>query len=482
MMMNVEEFSPAPLLDAFHRFRGSFFDLDRGTKTSAAELAQAKASVVRYVAERGLAAGDRVVLAVSNGPLFAAVWAAILESGASPVLAHSATPAAELRDIAKRSGARFLVTETDDPASGGSFLAGQPGINLSVLAEQAAAEPNAANFQSVPLHLTSGTTGEPKIALRPGPCAVAEALHYIETLAIDDSDVLLCVTPMSHAYAYGMCLMVPLLASASLLTMRQFNHRLAERALAEMGVTIFPAVPAILDVLLLDSSASSLGAPGAVLSAGAPLAAKTANAWLERYGLPVRPLYGTTETGGISIHEPSSEFDGSVGHPMKGVEVAVSPEGTLRVRSSSMMAGYLESGGRGAFCVDRSPISDGWFRTTDLAQIEPRGRIFLQARESEVISVFGFKVLPSEVEAVIAELPGVVEVKVYAGRHRSGSGIVQAAIVWRDELNEEQIRQHCERRLVYYKRPTVYRRLAALPRMSSGKIAATQLPGAIFVR
>ena len=59
--------------------------------------------------------------------------------------------------------------------------------------------------------------------------------------------------------------------------------------------------------------------------------------------------------------------------------------------------------------------ADGWFDTGDLAQLTGDGTIHLRGRDSEVINVSGLKVVPCEVEEAIAALPGVVEVKVYAG-------------------------------------------------------------------
>jgi acyl-CoA synthetase (AMP-forming)/AMP-acid ligase II len=208
------------------------------------------------------------------------------------------------------------------------------------------------------------------------------------------------------------------------------------------------------------------------------LSSRTFEAIRDRYGVAVRPLYGTTETGGISVGLGGDEFDDSVGPAMKGVEVDLCPasgDGSsadakiLRVRSSSMMAGYLEKGG-----ISRRAFSDGWFETGDLAQTDERGRICLHGRLSEVINVFGFKVVPREVEDVIALLPEVVEVKVYARRHM-GPEVVAAAVVCRGKLEEEQILRHCEQHLVGYKCPTMVQFVNSLPRTASGKVAVDRL-------
>jgi long-chain acyl-CoA synthetase len=275
-----------------------------------------------------------------------------------------------------------------------------------------------------------------------------------------------------------MCFLVALLTSADLLFMRGFNPDLVRQALNGSKVTVFPAVPLMLDTLLAPASASLIGRPRIVLSAGAPLSRKTFDAFRDGYGLSIRPLYGTTETGGISVGRVEDEFDSGVGPPMKGVELnlrtsadaSLGPNtGILRVRSASMMAGYL--GANGVSC---SELSDGWFETGDLARLDAQGRIHLQGRLSEVINVFGYKVLPREVEEVISMLPEVAEVKVYAARWKE-QDVVEAAVACRGQLSEEQILRHCDKHLVSYKCPAAIRFMDALPRTASGKVAVELL-------
>jgi acyl-CoA synthetase (AMP-forming)/AMP-acid ligase II len=126
--------------------------------------------------------------------------------------------------------------------------------------------------------------------------------------------------------------------------------------------------------------------------------------------------------------------------------------------------------------IDQSPLEDGWFETGDLARIDAGGNIHLLGREAEVINVEGLKVIPSEVEEVIAAVPGVVEVKVYAGKRKSGGQFIKAAVVAESHVDVQTIRAACERNLVYYKRPERIIPLESLPRSAAGKIQRDQLP------
>jgi acyl-CoA synthetase (AMP-forming)/AMP-acid ligase II len=468
------EFSPKPLLDAFEDFHGSWFDLDLNVKIAADDLKRLKSELLSQMTQRGLSPGDRVLTALPNGPLFVAIWAASLEAGASPILVHSDTPDPELERMAARWGATFLATEArngeDRNQSGGFLAAGQYGAIRWQRREAGDNPGDQLTLVSLPLHPTSGTSGGPKIAVRPGPCAIAEPRHYIETLSIERSDSILCAIPMSHAYAYGMCFLVALLTSAELVFMRRFNPALAHRAFDQMKISVFPAVPIMLDSLLATPATGSLGRPRIVLSAGTPLSRKTFEEFRRQYGLSVRSLYGTTETGGISIGLEEEDFTDSVGIPMRGVEVDLSETSgkdvrVVRVRSSSMMGGYLE-GDR----ISRDQIPDGWFETGDVARRDAQGRLLLQGRLSEVINVFGYKVIPREVEEIILMLPQVGDVKVYAGRHL-GPDVVEAAVVCHEPISEAQIIEHCEKHIVSYKCPTAVRFVDALPRTASGKVA-----------
>jgi acyl-CoA synthetase (AMP-forming)/AMP-acid ligase II len=484
--------APTPILDAVEGFGGLIVDLDRGTVVDSDDLRRASYELERIFRAGGLGPGDRPVVAIGNGPMFVATLIAILRAGGSPLLLHADSPVAELARAAQRFGADFLVSDSLSAAGLGAAGFDAREFSCSDWASGAWARtdpsPESDGFDrgdlaGVPLHPTSGTTGQPKLAVRPGHPAMAEARHYIDAIGIDERDAILCTIPMSHAYGYGMCVMVPLLSGATVLSMRRFNAKPVVDALAERRVTIYPTVPVLLDVLLV-SVADRLAAPRCITSAGAPLRERTAARVKERWGAGVRPLYGTTETGGITVAGPDHDTGaaGSVGPPMKNVSVAVRPVedpqgsieegvGELWVSSPSLMAGYLSPAG-----VDRSPIADGWFNTGDLARIDERGDVRLLGRASEVINVFGNKVLPGEVEEVIALLPLVDEVKVYSAPNRWGSNSVRAAVVAADGVTDRDVRDHCERHLVSYKQPEQITLLDALPRSPAGKIVLSQLP------
>lgn len=486
------DLSPDPILSAVEGFAGRWVDVDRGLTVGAEAFARGWRDLAGQMRRLGLRPGDRVLLAVANGPLFPAALAAILDGGGSPLLLHVETPPAELRRTALHYGARFMVgdgwTVADlAPAvrSTAALSAERWGAALWATLDPSdpAFDADWAAMPGVPLHPTSGTTGRPKLAVRPGEAAVADATHFVRSLGIDATDVILAAGPMNHMYTYGLCVMAPLVSDATCVTMRRFRAKSVYRAMHEYGVTIFPTVPAMLDVLLFGSGDRLRRCVRQVLAAGAPLPEKTARSFAQASGIVVQSHYGATETGAITLADPteSCQFGRCVGRPMPDVSVEIRPSrihadlppatGTVCVRSAAVMAGYVARHG-----IDASPIEDGWFRTGDLGACDAAGALYLKGRENEVINVAGLNVIPSEVEAVISLLPNVIEVRVYPGTYPSGSQYVKVAIVARPPLDAAAVRDHCRQNLVYYKRPERIVFLDALPRSPSGKIVCGSLP------
>lgn len=486
--------SPEPLLAAFERFNGSLTDLDLGVSVDAATFQRTRSRLAQSLATAGVRPGDRLILAVGNGARFLCAFGAALTVGAAPILLHFQTPPAEMRRVAERYRTRFMLCDQWTTADWLSAAVLVHEIETESWARWLLAATSAAasisgddpfpQLVGVPLHPTSGTSGEPKIAVRPASAAIAEALHYIQTIGIDDRDTVLAAVPMSHAYGFGMCAMVPLLCGARVVSMRSFNPRLVQRACLYEGVTIYPSVPAMLDILSKDGNPEVFPRPIRVFTAGSAVSESVAALFEDHYGAAVRPLYGTTETGGIAVARSAARGHevAMVGPPLNDVSVelrSIEREagireglGYLRVRSESMMSGYLRPGG-----IDESMVHNGWFDTGDLASIDATSSVLrLHGRDSDVINIFGMKVLPLEVEEVIKSIPAVREVIVYRGTHRSGSQLVKAAIVSAGPLDSAEVREHCERNLAPYKRPQLITFVDALPRTSAGKIIRAELP------
>lgn len=483
--------SPAPILEAAENYQGQIFDLDTGHKVSPAQFHAMRAQLIATLKQKGIAAGDRVLVTIANGPMFPIALTAILACEASPLLVHVMTPGAELARYAQRFGVKWLISGGGGDQQAESIL-DQHGMLLigdhwNLLLGRFPEPSNipGPELKGVPLHPTSGSTGLPKIALRPGFPAMEEARHYTATMAICEDDCLMAIPPMSHAYGYGVTTMVPLLTGASIVTTAKFSIKALGNVLKDHPITVLPMVPAHIDILLFGGEID-FGRLRWLLTAGSMMPRRSAQQFRKKTGVAVCPLYGTTETGGISVATiaDGEDVDGRVGPSMEGVEVRIHPPanadelglepgvGKLHIKSSSMMTGYLADNGELL-----QPFSeDGFFETGDIAKLVEDGVIHLRGRTGEMINVLGLKVVPCEVEEVIAAMPGVREVKVYAGQLASKGEIVKAAVAVEPGTNETDVREYCKANLVYYKRPQVVTIVEQLPRNPAGKIQVKQLP------
>jgi acyl-CoA synthetase (AMP-forming)/AMP-acid ligase II len=114
-------FSPLPILDCIEGYRGTITEIESGAVWSGDAFARAREALMARFVHCGFASGDRVALAVSNGPHFIAAFAGILACGASPLLLHAKTPAAELHRYARKFGLQYLVREPETEDEAGAF-------------------------------------------------------------------------------------------------------------------------------------------------------------------------------------------------------------------------------------------------------------------------------------------------------------------------------------------------------------------------
>lgn len=482
-----DENAPDVFLHALENYRGRIFLLDDGKTIDSGELRDGWTKLIRRFGEFGLTPGDRIVVAVGNGPLFIAVWGAILACGGSPIPVHFETPPPELNRIACRFHAAYLITDnfseadmeaaeshayTLECSSWGRIVwtdvycdGRNPGLDADLL------------LPGISLHPTSGTTGLPKLAVRPMRTAVAEVVNYAKTFGFDADDTVLGTTPMSHAFAHGFCVIGPIITGADLAVMRKFQPNLVATACRDLSITIIAAVAGVLDTLLFMGGTALKTSTRKVFSGAGPLSERTARQFQRITGITPRPLLGSTETGGIAVAgENEICTDGRVGRLFKGVAVRLQPYdendrklSMIQVRSESLMMGYLIDE-----TLDTSSLDSGWFSTGDLGHVDAGGTLFVHARAAEVVNVSGMKVLPREVEEVILSLKSVREVKVFGHKNRSGSYQVRAAVVG-DGVSADEIREHCKAQLVYFKIPAKIIMLDALPKNANGKVILAEL-------
>ncbi len=184
----------------------------------------------------------------------------------------------------------------------------------------------------------------------------------------------------------------------------------------------------------------------------------------------LRVFYGSTEAGGVACLEQADFADrpGSCGPPAPGVEVKLSVDGELWVRSALLFDGYLDDpGATGAALVD------GWYRTGDLVEEDADGFLSVIGRTGDVVRSGGEAVVPTEVEAVLAGLEAVEEVAVVGLPDSRWGDVVCAVVVvapGRATPTLDDLRARCDGRLAPFKHPRRLQVVDALPRTATGQV------------
>lgn len=152
-------------------------------------------------------------------------------------------------------------------------------------------------------------------------------------------------------------------------------------------------------------------------------------------------------------------------------------EGELAVRSASMMVGYWRRPEETA-----AVLADGWYYTGDVGCIDPAGYVYMRERRADLIVSGGMNIYPAEIEGVIATLDEVAEVAIVGAPHERWGQTVAAAVVLAPgaEVDEAAVIEHCRAHLASYKKPTIVRFVAELPKTVSMKVKRQEIRRELF--
>ncbi|MGH9208564.1 MAG: class I adenylate-forming enzyme family protein, partial [Acidimicrobiales bacterium] len=178
-----------------------------------------------------------------------------------------------------------------------------------------------------------------------------------------------------------------------------------------------------------------------------------------------RVLYGSTEAGSASTlsFEDIERKPGSVGLPSLGVELRLTEQGEVCVRSELLMEGYFEDPEATAIA-----LRDGWYHTGDLGQTDEEGFLYIVGRVLDVIRTGGETVAPAEVEQVLRSLGSIAEVVVVGAPDDQWGEVVCAVVVPANEerIELEDLRAACTG-LASFKQPRRLEVVDSLPRTAA---------------
>lgn len=485
------------LLSAEERFSSRAAVIEDGVSVTYVDLAMRARSFASFLSSRGIKKGDRVAIFLPNSIEFVTAVFGVSLAGGVSVPINSAFKTDEVAFYLEHSGAKMIVTsnELKDTADGASSGKGVEVASIKgegagwkfpgrFTGEEFDARASRPEEEAIYLYST-GSTGKPKRVSRTHFNLAALADNHTQTVGWSCEDRVLFAVPISHTYAFGNYISAVRSGAAAVVT-PEFNRQRVLDLLESERITVFPAVPVMLDVL----SRTHMDAPidlsslKLVISAGAPLQEHTFFKFRDRFSVYPRQLYGSTETGVISINlcgddEIEKRFN-SVGRPVRNVTVKVfdeegreaeaGVEGEIAVKSPSMTTGYY-----GLPEETARVFRNGYYFTGDLGFIDEAGYIYIRGRKKFLINVGGFKVDPEEVENLLSKHPDVVEAAVLGITDNLGNERVKAVIVTRRQMRVKEVLGFLRVRIAEYKLPSLVEFRTELPRSPAGKILRERL-------
>lgn len=330
------------------------------------------------------------------------------------------------------------------------------------------------------LMLSSGTTGTPKripLAFKSFERAILSATFYESgsqdsALQLKRSPALLSM-PLVHIGGLWTAVM-NLAAGRSVVLFEKFNVEKFAQALLSHKPKLVSLPPTALRMIYdADVPKANLSSLIAVRSGSAPLDPAFADAFEERYGVPILDAYGATEfAGGVAgwswpDHQRWGKVKrGSVGRANTGVELrVVEPETGMTLLAGQV--GLLE------VCSPQLGTAE-WIRTTDLAELDEDGFLYIRGRSDDAIIRGGFKVFPTTVVDALRQHPAVFDASV-VGMPDVRLGAVPMAVV---ELRPnttvpsgQELMVYLRQQLTAYQVPTRILIVPSLPRTPSMKIS-----------
>ena len=438
-----------------------------------------------FLLERGVSRGDKVCVFLPNSLSLAVSVFSVARLEAACVPIDSACGTEEIRHCLEFSKPALIVTN----GSLAKTIAAVSGDIKTVSVTQddflggAPANPPRNSSSDKAIYLFSmGSTGKPKCVARSHGNMIALARNHTATINWGSGDRILFSIPISHTYGLGNFVSA-VSVGACCYFLPGFVRKEVLEVLEKEQITIFPAVPFMLETLARSANRGDydFSLLKHVISAGAPLAEETFFSFHGTFGVYPRQLYGSSETGVMTINvaENIVEKRLSVGAPVENVVVRVVSEtgselpvgqtGEIIIKSPSMTDGYVD------FPEETERVFvDGFYHTGDLGMFDSDGYLFIRGRKKLFINISGNKVDPFEVESLLMTHEGITEAAVIGIPGSGGREEVKAFIV-ADGLTRRDIVDFCRKKISDYKIPTKIEFVDTLPRSPAGKVLRERL-------
>lgn len=329
------------------------------------------------------------------------------------------------------------------------------------------------------LNATSGTTGSPKFVVATHANLAWNCISAIDTFGLRPGDVHLCTFPV-HVHPHES--IARAIYSGGATIVEEFKPRRVVERIVRGEVTHLMSSPAVFR-LLLDTKPES-GREGGSLriaeAGGAVTTRELSREFTDRFGLPLTPVWGSSETTGMAL-AVAADDDVRDQYPLgrccssylaecadleTGLPLDRTGEiGELRVAGPGVASRYFGS-------ADNHVFQQGWYHTGDLVRRQADGVFYFVGRKHDMVKASGLRVYPLEIETIIQSHPSVREAVVMGAIDPERGERLAALVVPRDghSLSIRELAFFCSQRLESHKVPRLIRLCRALPRNDLGKV------------
>jgi len=473
-----------------------------------AELHAAARQVAAGLHERGVQAGDFVIIHLDNSPEFIIAWLACALLGAVAVSTNTRSVARDLEYFAEVTEAVCAITQ---PRFGTLLRDACPNLKFIAVTATDAGEPNpavsAATLQAVPfadlsgdgplpalpqdplrnlsVQFTSGTTSRPKAVLWTHANGLWAGRVSAVHMRLRRDDVTLIYMPLFHTNAQGYSMLATLWSGGTMVVQPRFSASRFWEVCVRHGVTWVSMIPftykALMNQPVPAHGQRFWGGPASLPAVG------------QHFGVETIGWWGMTETltQGIVTDVDHPGPHGTLGRVAPEYEIQLrKPDGTLAgpgekgllfirgVRGVSLFKEYYRNPEANAKAFD----ADGWFDTGDIVRMDAQGWLYFSDRDKDMLKVGAENVAASEIETVIMRTGLVDECAVVGQKHfmldevpvvfvipnAAGHGMAPAELARR-------IVDHCRENLADFKVVTAVHVVDALPRSTLEKVAKNEL-------
>lgn len=340
------------------------------------------------------------------------------------------------------------------------------------------------------LQYTGGTTGLAKGAMLTHRNMIANMLQasaWLSGKISEGEEVIITAIPLYHIFALtANCLVFMKFGGLNCLITNPRDMPGFVKSLGKVRFTVITGVNTLFNGLLNTPGFDKLDFSSFKFTLGGGMAVQriVAERWKAVTGVTLLEAYGLTETSPAACINPVdlSEYNGSIGLPIPSTDASIQDEdgrllpagkiGELCIRGPQVMRGYWQRPDETAKVLGE----DGWLHTGDIARMDENGFFYIVDRKKDMILVSGFNVYPNEIEDVVAQCPGVLEVAAIGVPDDKSGEVVKIVVVKKDPgLTADALTEHCRENLTGYKRPKIIEFRDALPKSNVGKILRREL-------